>query len=146
MHSMLSLVILIDLLLQGGNPGILSGIVKGLRASKPNKQMNRDSNSRADCSHLEEIFIRNTTPEPLSTIDEPEAVELTIGFTPLCLFCGYFSTWCSCVMSLIFYFCLEFQHLFCEFYVFIYVANSNFVQMTLTLMSLGLRHLLHPKY
>lgn len=89
---MFSLEILIDLLLQGGNPGILSGIVKGLRASKPNKQMNHNSNSRADFSHLEEIFTRNTVLEPLSTIDEPEAVELTIGFTALCPLSEYLFT------------------------------------------------------
>lgn len=96
-------MMLIDSLLQGGNPGILSGIVKGLKAPKPNK-LNRESNSRADFSHLEEIFVRNILPEPLSTTDEPEAVELTIGFTPLCLFCEYFLTWHSYVTSSIFYF------------------------------------------
>ncbi|KAH6777870.1 hypothetical protein C2S51_009182 [Perilla frutescens var. frutescens] len=63
---------------QGGNPGILSGIVKGLRGPKPNKLTYHDSNSKADFSHLEGIFVRNIIPEPLLTTDEPEAVELTI--------------------------------------------------------------------
>ncbi|KAG6427660.1 hypothetical protein SASPL_111906 [Salvia splendens] len=55
------------------NPGILGGIVKGLRAPKPN-----NADSSADYGHLEEIFERNIIPGALSTADEPEAIELTI--------------------------------------------------------------------
>ncbi|XP_047967697.1 uncharacterized protein LOC125211805 isoform X1 [Salvia hispanica] len=60
------------------NPGILSGIVKGLRAPKPNNAVYHDSNSSADFGHLEEIFERNIVPGSLSTADEPEDIELTI--------------------------------------------------------------------
>ncbi|XP_042050091.1 uncharacterized protein LOC121795616 isoform X1 [Salvia splendens] len=60
------------------NPGILGGIVKGLRAPKPNNAMYHDSDSSADFGHLEEIFERNIIPGLLSTADEPEAIELTI--------------------------------------------------------------------
>lgn len=80
-----SFVRLLDLLLQGGNPGILGGIVKGLRVPKSKKSMHHDSNSKANFSHLEDIFIRNPIQEPLTTTDEPEAAELTIGFTLLSL-------------------------------------------------------------
>ncbi|KAI3474747.1 hypothetical protein Pfo_029932 [Paulownia fortunei] len=62
---------------QGGNPGILGGIVKGFRGRKSNKSMDHDSNSKYNFSHLEDIFIRNPFPEP-STTDEQEAAELTI--------------------------------------------------------------------
>lgn len=84
---MLCLVILLHLLSQGGNHGILSGIVKGLRAPKPKYH---ESNSKADFSHLEAIFARKIIPEPLMATDEPEAVDLTIGFTPFCLFVNIF--------------------------------------------------------
>ncbi|KAL8517245.1 hypothetical protein ACS0TY_015467 [Phlomoides rotata] len=63
---------------QGGNPGILSGIVKGLRVPKSNKSTHNDSNSNANLSHLEGIFMRNPIQEPLRTTDEPGADELTI--------------------------------------------------------------------
>lgn len=82
-----------DFLLQRANPGILGGIVKGLRAPKPNNAMYHDSDSSADFGHLEEIFERNIIAGSLSTADEPEAIELTIGFTHLCLFLNNFLLW-----------------------------------------------------
>ncbi|KAK6118274.1 hypothetical protein DH2020_048060 [Rehmannia glutinosa] len=63
---------------QGGNPGILGGIVKGFRGRKSNKSMYHDSNPKFDFSHLDDIFIRNPFPEPSTTTDEQEATELTI--------------------------------------------------------------------
>ncbi|GER34965.1 transducin family protein / WD-40 repeat family protein, partial [Striga asiatica] len=63
---------------QGSSPGILGGIVKGLRRKKSNKSIWYGSNSVSDFNHLEDIFMRNPLPEPSTTVDEHEATELSI--------------------------------------------------------------------
>ncbi|CAA0809481.1 transducin family protein / WD-40 repeat family protein [Striga hermonthica] len=63
---------------QGSSPGILGGIVKGLRRRKSNKSIWPGSNSISDFSHLEDIFMRNPLPEPSTTVDEHEDTELSI--------------------------------------------------------------------
>ncbi|KAL8039131.1 hypothetical protein ABFS82_10G015000 [Erythranthe guttata] len=63
---------------QGGNTGILGGIVKGFKGRNQNKSTNHGSNYKSDFSHLEEIFTRNPFPESSTPTDEQEAFELTI--------------------------------------------------------------------
>ncbi|XP_073016310.1 uncharacterized protein [Primulina eburnea] len=63
---------------QGANPGILGGVVKGLKGKKSSKLANISSTSKFKFSHLEDVFARNPFLEPSMTTSEQEARELTI--------------------------------------------------------------------
>ncbi|KAK4418926.1 Syntaxin-binding protein 5-like [Sesamum alatum] len=63
---------------QGGNLGILGGIVKGFRGRRSDRPTYHDSNSKSNFDHLEEIFMTDPFPESSTTTDEQGAAELTI--------------------------------------------------------------------
>ncbi|KAK4396111.1 Syntaxin-binding protein 5 [Sesamum angolense] len=63
---------------QGGNLGILGGIVKGFKGRRSDKPTYHDSNSNSNFDRLEEIFMTDPFPESSTTTDEQGAAELTI--------------------------------------------------------------------
>ncbi|KAL0375347.1 UNVERIFIED_CONTAM: hypothetical protein Sradi_3450400 [Sesamum radiatum] len=63
---------------QGGNLGILGGIVKGFRGRRSDKPTYEDCNSNSNFDRLEEIFMKDPFPESSTTTDEQGAAELTI--------------------------------------------------------------------
>ncbi|XP_011095024.1 uncharacterized protein LOC105174577 isoform X2 [Sesamum indicum] len=63
---------------QGGNLGILGGIVKGFRGRRSDKPTYHDSNSNSNFDRLEEIFMTDPFPESSTTTDEQGAAELNI--------------------------------------------------------------------
>ncbi|KAL0451012.1 UNVERIFIED_CONTAM: hypothetical protein Slati_1657600 [Sesamum latifolium] len=63
---------------QGGNLGILGGIVKGFRGQRFDKPTYHDSNSNSNFDRLEGIFMKDPFPESSTTTDEQGAAELTI--------------------------------------------------------------------
>lgn len=81
----------LSLVSQGTAPGILGGIVKGLKGGKVSNAADLVANSKSNLNHLEQIFRRNPFPEPvLFTKDDQIIVdELDIGlpfsFTSICV-------------------------------------------------------------
>jgi hypothetical protein len=92
----------VTILLQTSVPGILGGIVKGLKAGKIS-HANSTKISTSNFGHLEDIFFKPSLPESLPTVsvvaDEKE-VELDIGLLLNCIFVFFFRL----VFVIIFYF------------------------------------------
>ncbi|XP_027176060.1 uncharacterized protein LOC113775402 isoform X3 [Coffea eugenioides] len=63
----------------GGGPRILSGIVKGFKREKLNQAMELACITEPCSSHLEDVFVRNLTPDPSAmSKDYQDAAELNI--------------------------------------------------------------------
>jgi len=74
-------------------PGILGGIVKGLKGGKPS-QTNVTRSPASDFGNLEDIFFKPLLPDPLPTVDVADKeVELDIGlhFSSNLVFFGFHS-------------------------------------------------------
>lgn len=69
------------MLLQGTEPGILGGIVKGFKGRKVPHTEDFIPNPKVNFSHLEGIFLKSPFSDSSSAItDNQEAEELNIGF------------------------------------------------------------------
>ena len=62
-----------------GAPGLLGGIVKGLKGGKVNHTNDGSSACKSYYSHLEGAFSRNPFPDSSPITDNQEVVELNIG-------------------------------------------------------------------
>lgn len=66
--------------LQGNGPRILSGIIRGYKGEKVNRNLNPPCTSESFLCHLEDIFTRDPLPNPsTATDDHLDASELNIG-------------------------------------------------------------------
>jgi len=74
-----SCLISLTILVQTMVPGILGGIVKGLKGGKPS-QTDVTKSPASDFGNLEDIFFKPLLPDPLPTVDVADnKVELDIG-------------------------------------------------------------------
>lgn len=92
-----SFSISLTILVQTMVPGILGGIVKGLKGGKPS-QTDVTKSAASNFGNLEDIFFKPPFPDPLPTVDIADnKVELDIGlhFSLTWCFLGFISLNCQ---------------------------------------------------
>lgn len=67
------------MLLQGTAPGILGGIVKGLKGGKADHSLDNTKTPKSTFNHLEGIFLKSPRSNSFQPVDHEEAAELDIG-------------------------------------------------------------------
>lgn len=67
-------------MLQGSGPGMLGGIVKGIKGGKMVQSGDSTATSKSTFDHLESMFSKSQQSDQYPPVDHQEVLELNIGF------------------------------------------------------------------